>query len=148
MLLAKIRQAEIACDDRYPPSRGVDRDADDGVVFRPVQIGRFAGRAAHDQGAGAFLDLTIAKALERGAHIELDCEQSTGLALDYQDAKVGEGEGAIGRAWLTGTPAVHATIADDPSPAGRSAGAAGLTAMVAVPIMAEHGLKAVVVWYF
>ena len=77
-----------------------------------------------------------------------DCEQNTGLALDYQGAEVGAGEGAIGRAWLTGTPAVHATTADDPSPAGRSAGAAGLTAMLAVPIMAEQGLKAVVVWYF
>ena len=30
------------------------------------RVGRFAGRAAYDQGAGAFLDLTIAKALERG----------------------------------------------------------------------------------
>ena len=55
-----------ARDDRYPTVRGVDRNADDGVVLRPVQIGRLAGRAAHDQGAGACLDLTIAKALERG----------------------------------------------------------------------------------
>ena len=55
-----------AGDDRYPAARGVDRNADDGVVLGPIQVGRFTGRAAHDQRSGAFLDLTIAKALERG----------------------------------------------------------------------------------
>jgi hypothetical protein len=77
-----------------------------------------------------------------------DCEQNAQLAADYQSAKVGKGDGAIGQVWLTGIPAVRATIADDPSSAGRSAVAAGLTTMVAVPIMQDRGLKAVVVWYF
>jgi hypothetical protein len=77
-----------------------------------------------------------------------DCEQNTQLAADYQSAKIGKGEGAMGQVWLTGVAAVRATLADDTSSAGRSAVAAGLTAMVAVPITADHGLKAVVVWYF
>ena len=77
-----------------------------------------------------------------------DCDQNTQLAADYQSAKVGKGEGTVGQVWLTGTPAVRASIAGDTSSAGRSAAAAGLTAMVAVPFMRDQGLKAVVVWYF
>ena len=77
-----------------------------------------------------------------------DCDQNTQLAADYQSAKVGKGEGTVGQVWLTGTPAVRASIAGDTSSAGRSAAAAGLTAMVAVPFMTDQGLKAVVVWYF
>jgi hypothetical protein len=77
-----------------------------------------------------------------------DCELNTQLALDYRSARIAEGEGTIGQVWRSGVPAVRATITEDPSPAGRSAVAAGLTAMVAVPFMAEQGLKAVVVWYF
>ncbi len=77
-----------------------------------------------------------------------DCDQNTQLAIDYQSAKVGKGEGTIGQVWLSGIPAVRASIVDDLSSAGRSALAAGLNAMVAVPIMRGHGLRAVVVWYF
>jgi len=75
-----------------------------------------------------------------------DCDRNTELASDYGSARIGRGEGTIGQAWLTGIPAVKDGI--DVSSAGRSAVAAGLTAMVAMPIMADQGLKAVVVWYF
>ena len=50
-----------------------------------------------------------------------DCDQNTSLATDYQSAKIGKGEGTIGQVWLDGDPAVSASIADDASPAGRSA---------------------------
>jgi hypothetical protein len=70
------------------------------------------------------------------------------LAADYQSAKVGKGEGTIGQVWQSGVPAVRSSLAGDPSSAGRSAEAAGLNAMVALPIMDGHGSKAVVAWYF
>jgi hypothetical protein len=77
-----------------------------------------------------------------------DCDQNMHLATDHQSAKIGMGEGAIGQVWATGIPAVRGSLAGDPSPAGRSAVAAGLDAMVALPVMSERGLKAIVVWYF
>jgi hypothetical protein len=43
---------------------------------------------------------------------------------------------------------VRDSLAQDTTPAGRSAVAAGLEAMVAMPIMNAAGLKAVVAWYF
>jgi hypothetical protein len=77
-----------------------------------------------------------------------DCDQNTHLAADYQAVKIGKGEGTIGQVWTTGIPAVRDNIAEDLSSAGRSAVASGLNAMVAMPIMNDRGLKAVVVWYF
>jgi len=76
-----------------------------------------------------------------------DCDQNASLATEYESAKIGKGEGSIGQVWLSGVPAVSANIAGDASPAGRSAAAAGLKTSVALPIMDEAGLKAVVVWY-
>ena len=76
-----------------------------------------------------------------------DCDQNTLLAADYQSARIGNGEGTIGQVWRSGVPALRANVGDDASPAGRSAAAAGLDAMIAVPIMNERGSKAVVVWY-
>ncbi len=77
-----------------------------------------------------------------------DCDQSADLANDYQAVAIGKGEGAIGEVWSTGIPAVRATLAGDLSPAGRSATAAGLNAILAVPVMGERSPKAVVAWYF
>ena len=76
-----------------------------------------------------------------------DCDQNTQLAADYQSAKIGRGEGTVGQVWSSGIPAVRESATDDPSVAGRSAVAAGLNAMVALPIMNDSGLRAVVVWY-
>jgi hypothetical protein len=77
-----------------------------------------------------------------------DCDQNTQLATGYQSAAIGKGDGAIGQVWLSGVATVRASLADDLSSAGRSASAAGLDAMVAVPIMNGDGPKAVVAWYF
>jgi len=77
-----------------------------------------------------------------------DCDQSTQLATDYASVRIAKGEGTIGRIWATGLPAMRDSLAADTSPAGRSAVAAGLEAMVAMPIMNDAGLKAVVAWYF
>jgi hypothetical protein len=77
-----------------------------------------------------------------------DCDLNTQLATDYHGVTVRAGDGAIGEVRRTGVPALRTNIAEEHSAAGRSAAAAGLEAMVAVPIMNEHGMKAVVVWYF
>jgi GAF domain len=77
-----------------------------------------------------------------------DCDQNTQLAADYQSVTIGKGEGTIGEVWGSGVPALRTNFTDDRSPAGRSAAAAALKAMVAMPITDERGVKAVVVWYF
>jgi hypothetical protein len=77
-----------------------------------------------------------------------DWDQSTELATEYKSIRIAKGDGTIGQVWLSGVAAVHASLAEDTSPAGRSAAAAGLNAIVALPIMDDRGLKAVVAWYF
>jgi hypothetical protein len=77
-----------------------------------------------------------------------DCDQSTQLATDYQSVRIAKSEGTIGQVWATSLPAVRDSLAADMSPAGRSAVAAGLESMVAMPVMNSAGLKAVVAWYF
>jgi hypothetical protein len=76
-----------------------------------------------------------------------DCDQNTQLATDYQSARIRKGEGAIGQVWQTGVPAVRDGLAGDLSVASLSAVTAGLSAMVAVPIMDDDGLKAITAWY-
>jgi hypothetical protein len=76
-----------------------------------------------------------------------DCDRATQLATEYQAATIGKGDGAIGQAWLTGIPAVRANVGDDTSAAGRSAAAAGLNAIVALPVMTGEQVTAVVAWY-
>jgi hypothetical protein len=77
-----------------------------------------------------------------------DCDQNTRLEADYASARIGQSEGTIGEVWRSGTPAVRASMAGDASAAGRSATAAGLDTMLAVPIFDQQGPKAIVVWYF
>jgi hypothetical protein len=76
-----------------------------------------------------------------------DCDQDAQLPEHYKGVGIPVGEGTIGQVWQSGTPAVRASLADDPSPAARSAVAAGLDALVAVPIVDHRGSKAVVAWY-
>jgi GAF domain-containing protein len=77
-----------------------------------------------------------------------DCDENSQFATDYQTATIGAGEGTIGQVWATGVPAVRDGLAGDPSPAAKSAIAAGLSAMVAMPVTGDEGrVKAVVAWY-
>jgi hypothetical protein len=77
-----------------------------------------------------------------------DCDENSQFATDYQSATIDAGEGTIGQVWATGIPAVRNGLAGDPSPAARSAIAAGLSAMVAMPVTGDGGrVKAVVAWY-
>jgi hypothetical protein len=77
-----------------------------------------------------------------------DCDQRAALQDDYRSASIGRGEGAIGQIWSTGVPVLRDGVAADASASGRSATAAGLDALVGIPIADERGTKAVVAWYF
>jgi nitrite reductase/ring-hydroxylating ferredoxin subunit len=66
----------------------------------------------------------------------------------YKSAAIAKGHGTIGRVWQSGVAAVCANLLDDTSAAGRSASAAKLNAMVAVPLMNGQHVSAVVAWYF
>jgi hypothetical protein len=77
-----------------------------------------------------------------------DCDEDSRFATGYQTVTISKGEGTIGQVWATGVPAVRDGLAGDPSPAAQSAIAAGLNAMVAMPVSADGGrVKAVVAWY-
>jgi nitrite reductase/ring-hydroxylating ferredoxin subunit len=77
-----------------------------------------------------------------------DCDRNTQLAAEYRSAMIARGDGVLGQVWQSGIAAVCANLSDDTSIAGRSAVAAGLNAMVAVPFMNGQELRAVIVWYF
>ena len=66
--LGGVRQAG-AGQHRDAPGDAFDRDAQQGVVFGVVQRGRLAGRAGHDDGLGAALELLVEQALP-GVEIE------------------------------------------------------------------------------
>lgn len=58
------------------------------------------------------------------------------------------GQGTIGRVLLSGAPAVTRALADEPGGVGASAARAGLSALLAIPVLREGRLMAVVVLYF
>lgn len=66
-------------------------------------------------------------------------EPSAGLSLEF-------GDGAIGRAALTGVPALVGTLAGEPV-VGADASAAGLTSLVAIPVITAGRLKSVMALY-
>jgi nitrite reductase/ring-hydroxylating ferredoxin subunit len=77
-----------------------------------------------------------------------DCDQNAELATGYKSARIEKGDGAIAQAWVSGVASVRASLAHEKSVTARSAAAAGLNTMVALPFMNDQELKAIVVWYF
>lgn len=75
------------------------------------------------------------------------CDQDPNLELGYCSSTIAKGEGTIGRVWLTGVPAVCEDLAGDRSVAGQSAQLAGLHSMLALPVIENAALKAVVAMY-
>ncbi len=62
--------------------------------------------------------------------------------------RLARGQGALGRVMASGVPAIAHHAADEPGLAGAGARAAGLGALVALPIHRDGRLAAVVAWYF
>jgi hypothetical protein len=76
-----------------------------------------------------------------------DCDQNTSLAAGYQAVRIGKGEGTIGKVWENGIPGINPNLAADASAPEKSATAAGLQMVVALPYFDASQLKAVVAWY-
>jgi hypothetical protein len=77
-----------------------------------------------------------------------DCDQDSALATEYEHASIGRREGLFGQAWFTGIPVLRPIEATDPTPTARSAAAAGLSAVIALPFIEAGKLKAITAWYF
>ena len=76
------------------------------------------------------------------------CEVDGALGLRDELTRPERGQGTIGRAFLTGAPAFSDSAASEPGSIGASAAAAGLGSVVALPIVRDGLLVAVVAWYF
>ena len=76
------------------------------------------------------------------------CEFEGTLAPSADSTQPERSQGTIGRAFLTGTPAFSDNVASEPGSIGASAAAVGLGSVVALPIVRDGLLVAVVAWYF
>jgi hypothetical protein len=75
------------------------------------------------------------------------CEHLADLAAVYRDAVVPQEGSLLGHVWRTGAPSLSTDLAAEPVTIAQSTAAAGLTTMVAMPVIAQAALKAVVAWY-
>lgn len=75
-----------------------------------------------------------------------DCSLGTDLTALYSGSKIARGEGAIGGTWATSVPALLGDLDDEQSAYAEAAKQAGLTQIVALPVIDDGRLKAVVVW--
>ncbi len=79
------------------------------------------------------------------------CERAGTLEARRLEDRVDKGQGALGRSWASGIPAVSLQAAAEPGGVGTGASAAGLAAVVALPMLRAGqvtAVEAVVAWYF
>ena len=76
------------------------------------------------------------------------CERLGTLDAGPVNERVGKGQGALGRTFATGVPGISLQAANEPGGVGTGANAAGLTAVVALPVLRLGEVVAVVAWYF
>jgi hypothetical protein len=75
------------------------------------------------------------------------CEHEGNLPGARPRVAIERGQGTVGRVMLTGCPSVTEHARDEPGPVGRAAQAAGWSSLVALPVIREGRLTAVVAWY-
>jgi hypothetical protein len=75
------------------------------------------------------------------------CEHVAGLAAVYRGEVVPRDGGVLGHVWRTGAPSMTSDLAREPAMIVRSTAGGGLTTMVAMPVIAQAALVAVVAWY-
>lgn len=75
------------------------------------------------------------------------CEHAADLASVYRSVVVPPDGGLLGHVWRTGAPALASELTSEPAVIAASTAEAGLTTMVAMPVIANAALKAVVAWY-
>lgn len=76
------------------------------------------------------------------------CEATGTVGEGAAGEFVERGQGTLGRAFFTGVPAVGEDADTEPGPVGAAAGPAQLDAVVALPVLHDGRLQAVVAWYF
>jgi len=76
-----------------------------------------------------------------------DCSNHSDLAALYAGKTIRRGDGSIGGAWATGMPALNEHLKQDETIAAALARASGMTQMVALPVIENARLKAVLAWY-
>ncbi len=76
------------------------------------------------------------------------CEVEGTLRAVASADGVPAGQGVLGQALATGTPAVAQPAGEQPGPVGFAARGAGLKAVVALPVISAERVVAVVAWYF
>jgi hypothetical protein len=76
-----------------------------------------------------------------------DCCKHTELDALYASTTIRKGEGIIGGAWATGMPAINENLEHDESIAASFARSSGMNQIVALPVIENAALKAVLAWY-
>jgi hypothetical protein len=76
------------------------------------------------------------------------CEATGTVPAGAHGDVIERAQGTLGRAAFTGVPMVGENAASEPGLVGIAAGSAGLDAVVALPILHDGRLMAVVAWYF
>jgi hypothetical protein len=76
-----------------------------------------------------------------------DCSRQADLASLYASKRIHRGEGRIGGAWATGMPALNEHLKLDESIAASLAHDSGMNQIVALPVIENALLKAVLAWY-
>jgi hypothetical protein len=76
------------------------------------------------------------------------CEATGTVEAGSPAEAVDRGQGTLGRAAFTGVPTVGESAGSEPGGVGSAARSAGLEAVVALPVLHEGRLRAVVAWYF
>jgi hypothetical protein len=75
------------------------------------------------------------------------CERTGRLKAEL-GLQIARGEGALGRTWLTGVPAISYVAVAEMGVAGADLEAAGLSSFVCLPVIMGGRLRSIVSWYF
>lgn len=75
------------------------------------------------------------------------CEKNQDLSAKLKDAAIEEGAGTLGTVWKTGVPALTTDFTAEPVPIKSSCAENGFTTLIALPVISDAKVKAVVAWY-
>lgn len=86
-----------------------------------------------------------------GRHLQRSegfCESAGALDMGNAQERVEKGQGVLGLAFASGTPLVSQQAVNEPGGVGSAARAVGLATVVALPVLHDGHVVAVVAWYF
>jgi hypothetical protein len=76
------------------------------------------------------------------------CDRVPEFTLDHAETRLTRESSLVGRVWALGLPAISENIHEEASALGASAKKAGLSTLMALPVLDAGRLKAVVTFYF